>query len=543
MRYFATVLCLLAAPLHAETIETAGKVSRVTLYPWGASVVRLVTFSAPQGAHEVVVSGMPVGTLAEMLRVVASDGVTVGAVNLAQDRLPVIADQVRPEVQAAKDEVKRLEAVLRDRDGAIAAIRLRADAANEQVAFLHGLGQGKAAEGFSTGSLDDLKALTKMVGEEVLALRQTALAAEEEARIAGVARTDDQEALDKAKQNLAALTDGSKDGAVLTLALETAADGPATLEITTYSAEANWQPVYDLALTGGDSPALTIDRGALVSQSSGEDWLDVDLTLSTARPAGQSEPGQVWPDLRSIESEEERKKREADDECASGGCGGMAEPVMEASLAAQVAMLGATVTYHYPTPVNLRNGVESLRLALDTLTAAPTLKAVAVPQRDETAYLVAEFTNQTPELILPGTAMLFSDGALVGQTDLPLIAAGAEASVGFGPIDGLRLTRTIPNRSQGDEGILTKSNRLDEVAVIKLENLTAKDWSLRVIDQIPFSEQDDLVVTHTATPPETTADLDGQRGILTWEFDLPAGETREIRLEHSLGWPTGMVLQ
>jgi hypothetical protein len=130
-----------------------------------------VEFSSAAGAHELIVSGIPDGTDAQLLRVSAADGVTVGAVGLASGRLPVTMDWKSSEVVAAEAELDRLEGALRPRDAAIAIIRLPFDAANEQVAFQHGLGQGRAAEALGAATPDDLRALTKLVGEEVLADR------------------------------------------------------------------------------------------------------------------------------------------------------------------------------------------------------------------------------------------------------------------------------------------------------------------------------------------------------------------------------------
>ncbi|MGB5067209.1 MAG: DUF4139 domain-containing protein [Albidovulum sp.] len=543
MRHLLFPLFFIAAPVQAETIDAVGKVTRVALFPWGASVVRQVAFTSAAGAHEVVVSGLPEGTDAEFLRVSGPDDVTVGAISLASGRLPVTIDRKSPEVVAAEAEVDRLEAVLRQRDAAIAAIRLRVDAATEQVAFLRGLGQGKAAETLGSATPDDLRALTKMVGEEVLAAHQAGFAAEQEAQAGELERLDEVEALQKAQQALAALTETDEEGAALTLAVQTVIDGPVSLEVTTYTDEAYWQPAYDLFLMRDGTPSLTLERSVVVLQESGEDWLEVELVLSTARPAEQSNPSRLWPQRLEIESEVERAKRMA--EADSREFAGMAEPVMEPMVYESAAMelIGTTVTYRYPTPVDLRSGVDALRLRLDTLTVSPELRAVAVPSQDETAYLMADITNTTGEIILPGSAMLYLDGALVGRSELPLTAAGAKAEIGYGPIDGMRLTRTVPNRSEGGRGIIATTNQRDELAMITVENLTGQAWPLRVIDLIPYSEQDDLVVTYKATPPATTVDADGKRGMLSWDMDIGAGETREIRLEHSVSWPDGMVLK
>jgi hypothetical protein len=66
---------------------------------------------------------------------------------------------------------------------------------------------------------------------------------------------------------------------------------------------------------------------------------------------------------------------------------------------------------------------------------------------------------------------------------------------------------------------------------------------VRLLDQVPYSEQEDLEITWSATPDPTETDVDGQRGILAWEFDLAAGEKREIGLAYSMSWPEGMVLR
>jgi len=117
----------------------------------------------------------------------------------------------------------------------------------------------------------------------------------------------------------------------------------------------------------------------------------------------------------------------------------------------------------------MRDGVEDLRLKLDDVTLRPQIVAEAVPSEDSSAYLLAEGTNDSGQVLLPGEAVLFLDGALVGGTELGLIAAGDKMRLGFGPIDGLRLTRTVPERSEGDRGLIAKSNELHEVAILKID--------------------------------------------------------------------------
>ena len=77
----------------------------------------------------------------------------------------------------------------------------------------------------------------------------------------------------------------------------------------------------------------------------------------------------------------------------------------------------------------------------------------------------------------------------------------------------------------------------------RVENLTDKAWPLRVIDRVPYAEQEDLQITHTATPAETTADYDDKRGVLAWDLDLAAGAKQVIKLDTTMRWPADQVLQ
>lgn len=530
-------LLMLAVPAAAETFTAEARVARVTVYPWGATVTRQVRMNAPAGQHEVIVPNLPLDTDPATLRV-AAPGLRLGAASLAQGRLRPVEPGKTAAVLAAEAEVERLEEVLRGRDAGIAAIRLRADAAGEQLAFLRAIGRG------DEGTAPDparLRALAQMVGEEALAALTAAHRAEQEALAAERAREDYQEALDEARAALEALVADDGDRAALTLAVEAPQAGEAVLEITTHTGAASWEPVYDLRLTRGDAPSLAVERAVLVRQQTGEDWLGVEMTFSTARPAERSAPAELWPELLRVGPPQPAMPMAAGRmEMELAAPAPVADAMMEE---AEVVMQGTTVTWRHTGAVDLRDGVDALRLRLGDLALVPELRAVAVPRLEQVAYLQAEFVNDGAEPLLPGQASLFVDGAMVGQVGLPIVAAGDELELGFGPIDGIVLSREVPQRSGGDRGVISRSERVEEVALLRVENLTGEAWPIRLIDRVPYSEQDDLTITSRATPPATETDPDGRRGIMVWEFDLAPGAEREVRLEHSLSWPGGLVLQ
>lgn len=549
--FLSTTMLVLACPSFADTFNAEPRVDMVTIYPGLASVSRLITLDLPAGLHDIIVPDLPQGLSSRGLRISAPAGTQIGAVSLAYDRLPVTPDQTAPEIVAAKAEVERLEEVLRDSDAAIAAIRLRVAAADAQITFLQNLAQNRAGDALSGGTIADIQALAQMVGSETLAARQAAFDAEQEAQAAERARKDDLDALDAARQALAALMAPEQDGSVLTFTMNAEQAGAYTVDITSLEGFANWSPVYDMRLTTGDAPALDIDRAVVISQQTGQDWNDVQLVLSTARPGEQTAPSEVWPQPRRIISKEDLERERGEvilsDDAQSFARGGAV--MMEESLAAPMDVTakadfsGATVTYAYPGRVTIRNGVDDLRLALDTLSLEADVWAEAVPSGDSIAYRMAEFTNTTQEVLLPGQALLFADGTMIGFDQMPLLAAGGDTEMGFGPLDGLSLTRATPRKSEGDVGVFTSANQLNELVVMTVENLTGQDWPVLLREAFAYSEQDDLEVELKTTPSETRQNPEGRRGILEWDLELAAGAKQEVVLDYTLTWPSDYVLR
>ena len=194
--------------------------------------------------------------------------------------------------------------------------------------------------------------MSQMIGTEVLTARMAALAAGAQLPGAEEALIEAQEDLADAEAALAALSQRDADYQALSVAVTgTGAEGHLT--VTHFVYDATWTPVYDMALDR-KAGKLAVSRGVLVSQAGGEDWMGVDLTLSTAQPGEQAEPYALYPWLRRIEDPVpvDEMARMADGE------GGMAEPmVAEAAMPVTSAVAGYPGGYgDLPLPDAGRSG-------------------------------------------------------------------------------------------------------------------------------------------------------------------------------------------
>ncbi len=540
MRAFPLFLAALPFPALADDFALSSDVSTVTLYPQGATITREVPYTIPAGQHQLILTDLPRSTPLASVRVQVL-GAKLGSVTARDDFVPPRSTEETAELQGARAEVERLEAALRTAEGEIASIRLEAEAAQARVGFLEKLGEG---EGVAELDVTALRDLSSMIGEETLSALRSAHEAERRAEEATLALKDLSKELEDARKALSALVPEEEERAFLAVSVTAEAETEGVLTVTYNTADAGWQPVYDVRLAR-DTGVMQLERGAYVSQYTGENWENATLTLSTVRPSEQTVPSDVWPWLRRIYESDVQvrgsvQSLEAFADHAEGRV--LAEPI--AVEEAEASFDGLSVTYIYPGAVSVASGADRVRLALGVLETKANLVAQAVPLSDQTAFLMAEFTNDMGELLLPSAeASFYLDGRFVGQRALQLVAAGAEAEVSFGPIDGLRLTRTVLDRNEGDRGVITKSNEMTEDVRIEVENLTGQVWPVRLIDRVPYSEQEDLEINWQAQPKAAETDLDGKRGVVAWTFDLPAGETQSVKLSHTIEWPDGMFLQ
>lgn len=535
----ATLVASFPALSLADDILLSAPVTSATIHPSGATIQRQVAFSAAAGSHQLILSDLPENTPLETVRV-SLRGATLGTVTLRdQDLLPRDLPETAA-LKAARAEVVRLEdeiAALRDKQQ---VILLPVAAAHSIASYLGQLGQ----TGEDAHDVETLRQTARMIGEETHAARQAALEAQTAADALNRDLQQLAEDLAKAQETAKALhgDDPAYVGLTASIQSDTAIDGLLTLDYMI--GEARWLPVYDIHLTRGDDAGLILKRGAYVLQDSGEDWAGVTLNLSTSEPLSATQPGQLYPRRRRI-TDPEPTIAYSERPASLAMTAPMVEPVIvEEYRASSFTTDGISVIYSYPKPIDIASGADKLRLALGELSIPTEVIAHAVPQLDDTAFVMAAFTNTSDEIILPTDAAFFYlDGQFTGQHDINLIAGGAKAELSFGPIQGLRVRDIVVSRNEGDRGVLSKSSERSESRRFEIDNLTASNWDMRIRGQVPYSEQEDLVIDWQAKPMPQTTNVDDQRGILEWRMQIGAGQTKQIRLDHLISWPDGKVLQ
>jgi uncharacterized ParB-like nuclease family protein len=156
----------------------------------------------------------------------------------------------------------------------------------------------------------------------------------------------------------------------------------------------------------------------------------------------------------------------------------------------------------------------------------------AVPILTSHVYRLAELTNRSDMVLLPGDATMYIGTDFVGQMNLPLVAIGEKFTVGFGVDPALQVQRSMVDKSRTTQG---GNQALRYEFRILVNSYKSERVKLQVWDRLPHAESDAVNVAMSKTTPDLSKDalyLREQRpnNLLRWDVQVDPGMTGEKAL-------------
>jgi uncharacterized protein (TIGR02231 family) len=537
--YLATTSLVLltafaAAPLQAADLDATSTIDAVTVYPDGASVTRVITLDLPSGDNTLLAKDFPLTLDPSSLRVEGEAGakLTIGAINAKPPRPapPVDLSEVDRKIEALKDQRA-------DLDGAIASAGARKKFA-ERFAQSSPAGLGEKGE---ARPLSDWRAAFAAVAEEVASADTAIREAQRKQRDLDreIARLE-QDRNTKPPSKLEVRID-----------LASAAATRATLRVTYAVRNARWTPLYDARLDTGAKdrkPSIELVRRAEITQSTGEDWSNVTLGVSTVRTAR----GGSAPDLNSLIVQYPQVPRPlargesslrghvappAPQPLAQDATGNLGRKAEEQQATAEIGAFQTSFRIPGRVSVGADEGPKSLRIATANIT--PDLVIRSAPVADPTAFLEASFVQHEDAPLLPGKVSIYRDGTFVGRGRMAAAGKDETVRLGFGADDKVKIERAVLKRNEGSAGLIVTTAKTDERA-FKTTVRNGHDFAIKVAieDQLPVSENEDITVEMlSSTTPPTSSNVHDKRGILQWAFEAKPGQVKEINFAWRVRWP------
>ena len=313
---------------------------------------------------------------------------------------------------------------------------------------------------------------------------------------------------------------------------------------------AYWSPTYTAELIqDGTEGKMLLHREATISVGRAgvkplDAWYAVDITLSTANLSDRTDTRIPWPDIQTLIDESRLQKRKSISSTAFGRLADMEEPAVESvelfeETPNTSSFAGQTLLFTLGGKNNIDWTTESSSFNIDTLSFDVDLYAMANAATEKNAFLYTDLKNDTGGVLLAGPVALHRDGTLIGQTHLPQLVPNQDEPIGLGPLYGIQIKRDTLSVEEGDSGFITSKSEVNRAYRTTLISSLNYDMPTKLLDVIPTSENEDLVVRMDASPRPSDENRDGKRGVLVWDIYLGAGDTETVTFGYQMKWPSG----
>ena len=537
------------ATSDAIVLSLETRIVAVTVYTDQALITRRGSVTLTGQEHALTVTHLPLTLKPESVRASGSGNIAVQLRDVQVERVFAI----EPVVDRIAQLTTHIEQLTDERQ----TINDRIAADTIQLNFIEGLSE-KAVDRFSRSlaqqqvSLAETRNLLNFIGQRYNDL-STAIAQYRRE----LTQLDKQiQALYQQLQQVQ--TPHSKESYSLTVGIASAGAGEFALEISYICDRATWKPLYDLRVNSTDN-RVHLTYLADISQSTGEDWSAVALTLSTAKPGlgtlppklkpwyvdvfhslPPSAPAPMMARKRAIASlaASDDDDDEHDNRLLLGDHSGLEydsqsmQPVLVAEApSAQITNAGGVVTFVIDGGNHIPGDGAPHKITIFSDEYPLHLEYIAVPKLVSFAYLQAVVTNPSAGVtLLPGQANIFRDNCFVGTTPLENVAPGQEFKLNLGIDEGLKLTRDLVERKV-DKQLFGGQRRVTVAYRLMVTNLRDQEATLTLTEQLPISRNEQIKVRLNRTSPQIQS---GEMGLLEWSLNLEAKGHHELSYQFTV---------
>ncbi|KZO92057.1 hypothetical protein CALVIDRAFT_504801 [Calocera viscosa TUFC12733] len=482
-------------------------VASVTVYQERAEVVRNVSIELEAGQSEVRISKLPTCMDESSLRV---DGLGNAVI------FDVIYEHVSPELNIPKASSEKVAAL----EAQEAALARELRVLTSQTTVLGEFSNTLSAKDVNPAQLVEFMGILQERGMDLEERVETGQKKLEDVR-GEIARERRGQVPSEEAQKLAT------NVTVVVLAEKA---GPAELIVKYVVSNADWEPLYDLRATvdssakSANSTSISLNYRASITQTTGENWKDVNLILSTSSPLTGADIPELLPQrigpVPTFRGGKPNKKWARAKESAVlvpapmmrasrmlmdvGGVGSEDSEGSYALAAAPPPLMSARRTEAKEGAISANFHIEGMssipsdgathKVAIAMLDLTAKLEWITVPRLNTSAFLQCQVTNSSAYVLLSGPSNVFLDGSFVAKSSIPYASPQDTFPCSVGVDPSVRITYPPVSKKARTQatGSFLNSSKLDATLFtqrIGVRNTRQSDVKILVRDLVPISEE------------------------------------------------------
>jgi uncharacterized protein (TIGR02231 family) len=315
---------------------------------------------------------------------------------------------------------------------------------------------------------------------------------------------------------------------------------------------AGWAPKYDLRVEKVGKP-MDMSLMADVTNQTGVDWNNVEISLSTANPTQGGTPPELttqWLDFyvpRPVAMGREMRMKKAtmagvasapaaEDEAKEGDVAMDEKAEATASSASFTTQTenALSVDYTIALPYTIASDGKPRQVDIRQFTLPTAYTLFAIPKLDRDAFLRASVGGWQDYNLLPGNANVYFEGSFLTTTYLNPISTEDTLQIGLG-----RDPRVLIKRERVKDFTAKKliGGKMTATYGYTIEVRNNKKEAIQLVleDQYPISRQNEIEVKLLSADGNPRNDV--VSGKLTWRINLQPAETKKLQFGYEVKYP------
>ncbi|MDT0293495.1 DUF4139 domain-containing protein [Mesonia ostreae] len=509
--------------MFAQDLEPKLTTQKATVYVQKAQLEASSRFSLTEGRSNVVFKNLSSVIDVNSIQVKGLDGITMHGISFRQNYL---------ENKAASVEVKNLEISLADLERSKASLEYESEGLKNALNLL--LVNQKVNNEKQNLSVAQLDAYAKYYKTETKSLKTQQYDLDVEIK-------ELRRKINQLHQSLAqSRADLKKPTGEIVLDLEASRTQTANLEITYVVNNAGWYPGYEIR-TQNTEANLNFAYKAFVYQSSGQDWENVELSLSTGDPSVNGTKPTVNPIylnfIRNNPVHNAMKNRVAgvqlEEEVIMSSDAMVKQKTPEPRMIKQEAL--TQVLFHLSKPYSIKSSQEAQSVLIEKFDIPATYEHFTAPLIQEKVFLTALVKDWEEYDMLPGEASVYFAGSYAGKILLDPRVTEEELAISLGVDPAVQVERKQIN-SKKDKSFFGNAIKLNKSYAITVRNQKKTAIKLRLVDRIPISQNAEIKIEDIN---QNATDYNKQTGLLTWEFSVQPNINSTKDFSYTIKYPKG----
>ena len=337
--------------------------------------------------------------------------------------------------------------------------------------------------------------------------------------------------------------------------------GEIPVDLSYYTPNAGWTALYDIRVNSKTNKVKMVYKASL-TQTTGIDWKNTKLTLSTGTPNfGVSAPiltpwylqlyvPGLYTDLQKRAAagnatrnmiQSFRDDKVLSEVVVSDGVGQYKQQkekdlTIDPSTLQQYTTLNEgqlNTNFEIDLPYDIESDGKLHSVTIKDQEISCILKNYAVPRIDKEAYLLAEVADWQNLDLLPGDANIIMDDTYIGKSVIDPNTTADTLNLSLGRDKRIAIKRSLVKEFSSLKTTGGSSRQVFTYEIL-VKNNKLTDINLLLKDQFPLSTIKEVEVK---LEDGSEAMVNVETGVLTWKIDLKPGESRKVRFSYSVKYP------